>query len=253
MHMEVRTARPALAVVLLIVLVGALLLGGGAVPARAAKGESKVTRVRLGSAADVRPALRGPSLFLQGNGAPNTAAFQAHIDQVGAAPLDIVVLSASFASSGSLTAECDALIRLSNVNSCETVTITAAKGANDAGATGAVSSAEIVYFSGGDQCNYVGWRDEPDTAFNSVEVELAFAFGRAFWGQGYATEACRAMIAYAFGALRLQRLVGGAHRPNERSVNLQRRLGYRVEDNLLSPGYVTILDNTGGHTPPPQP
>ncbi|HEU4325148.1 MAG TPA: GNAT family N-acetyltransferase [Roseiflexaceae bacterium] len=100
---------------------------------------------------------------------------------------------------------------------------------------------------------YYRWRGEADQPFNSVEVELAFAFGRRFWGQGYATEACRAMIAYAFGALRLRRLVGGAHRPNERSVNLQRRLGYRVEDNLLGTGYVTILDNTGDYTPPPQP
>ncbi|HEU4325150.1 MAG TPA: hypothetical protein VFS21_18560 [Roseiflexaceae bacterium] len=174
MHRDVRAVRPALAAVLLIALVGALL-GGGAAPAQAAKGDSKVTRVRLGSAADVRPALRGPSLFLQGNGAPNTTAFQAHINQVAAAPLDIVVLSASFPSSGSQTPECDALIRLSNINSCETVTITAARGANDAGATGAVNNAEIVYFSGGDQCNYVGWRGS--SVYNAVKGVAARSGG----------------------------------------------------------------------------
>ena len=40
------------------------------------------------------------------------------------------------------------------------------------------------------------------------------------------------MIGYAFGELRLRRLVGGAHWDNACSQNLQRRLGFRVEPNL---------------------
>ena len=102
------------------------------------------------------------------------------------------------------------------------------------------------------------WSDEPDPPFNLLEVELAFAFGRRYWGKGFAFEACQAMIQYAFVDLRLKRLVGGAMTPNLRSVNLQRRLGYRVEKNLVPPptddprwsdsGWVTILDNTLLHT-----
>ena len=38
---------------------------------------------------------------------------------------------------------------------------------------------------------------------------------------------------------------------NLRSVNFQRRLGYRVETNLAEPGYVTILDNDRGGLPSP--
>ncbi|GAB4200098.1 MAG: hypothetical protein OHK0022_20900 [Roseiflexaceae bacterium] len=174
MHGDVRATRPLFAG-LLIALVGALLFGSGAAPVEAGKGGGSVSRVRLGSAADVKPALRGPSLFLQGNGAPNTTAFQSHINHVAAAPLDIVVLAASFPSSGSRTPECDALLRLSNVNSCETITITAASGANDAGATTAVNNAEIVYFSGGDQCNYVGWRGS--TVYNAVKGVVARSGG----------------------------------------------------------------------------
>lgn len=89
------------------------------------------------------------------------------------------------------------------------------------------------------------WSEEPDPRYNQVEVELSFAFGQRHWGNGYAGEACRAMIRYAFEELRLRRLVGGAALENERSVNLQRRLGYRVERNLHPqwPGYVTILEN----------
>lgn len=93
--------------------------------------------------------------------------------------------------------------------------------------------------------SFARWKDEPDPPFNPLEVELAFAFGRPFWGQGYASEACHAVIRYAFDDLRLRRLVGGAHPENERSINFQRRLGFRVEPciNPASPGFVTILDN----------
>ena len=93
--------------------------------------------------------------------------------------------------------------------------------------------------------SFARWKDEPDPPFNPLEVELAFAFGRRFWGQGYALEACQAVIRYAFHDLRLRRLVAGALLANERSVNFQRRLGFRVElsINPASPGYVTILDN----------
>jgi RimJ/RimL family protein N-acetyltransferase len=95
------------------------------------------------------------------------------------------------------------------------------------------------------------WSDEADPPFNSLEVELAFAFGRRYWGKGYAYEACQVMVRYAFVDLRLRRLVGAAMSENLRSVNLQRRLGYRVERNLAptddprwsDSGWVTILDN----------
>jgi ribosomal-protein-alanine N-acetyltransferase len=93
--------------------------------------------------------------------------------------------------------------------------------------------------------SYARWKDEPNPPFNPLEVELAFAFGRRYWGQGYAFEACQTVIHYAFDDLRLKRLVGGAALENERSVNFQRRLGFRVELSINpdSPGYVTILDN----------
>ena len=90
------------------------------------------------------------------------------------------------------------------------------------------------------------WSAEPSPIYNSIEVELAFAFGRRFWGQGYAFEACTALINYAFNDLRLRRLFGGFHGNNTRSRNLHQRLGYTIEPNLY-PGeelhYVAILNN----------
>ena len=63
-------------------------------------------------------------------------------------------------------------------------------------------------------------------------MELAFAFGRRFWGKGYAFEACTALIHYAFNDLRLRRLLGGFVGPNLRSRNLHQHLGYSIEPNL---------------------
>lgn len=73
------------------------------------------------------------------------------------------------------------------------------------------------------------------------EVELAFAFGKRFWGQGYAAEACRELIRYAFRELRLERLLGGADIHNLRSIRLHERLGYRLYYHAES--VTAVLDN----------
>lgn len=98
---------------------------------------------------------------------------------------------------------------------------------------------------------YSRFPDQPSPSYNEVEVELSFAFGKRYWGKGYASEASRAMIRYAFDELNLPRLVGGADLENERSRKLQERLGYQVELNVHPdyPGYATILDNDRANGP----
>lgn len=84
----------------------------------------------------------------------------------------------------------------------------------------------------------------PTSPFGTIEVELAFAFGKAYWGQGYAYEACLPMIDYAFLDLKLPRLVGGAMAANERSQKLHRRLGYTLAPDPVEPDFVTaVLEN----------
>lgn len=87
------------------------------------------------------------------------------------------------------------------------------------------------------------FKEDPNPRYNDVEVELSFAFGRAYWGKGYAAEACKPVIEYAFRELKIPRLVGGASYENPRSARLQERLGFRVEDDAHNGGYVTILEN----------
>jgi RimJ/RimL family protein N-acetyltransferase len=77
--------------------------------------------------------------------------------------------------------------------------------------------------------SFARWNAEPSPDYNTIEVELAFAFGRRFLGQGYVYVARTALIYYAFGDLRLRRLVGNFRGPNIRSRNLHHRLGYHNE------------------------
>jgi RimJ/RimL family protein N-acetyltransferase len=98
-------------------------------------------------------------------------------------------------------------------------------------------------------------KDEPSLPVNNIEVELAFAFGKAFWGQNYAYEAWQPLIDYAFNELKIPRLLGGAKQANERSVRLQRRLGFDIypnggPDNPGKSGWVSVLNNPWIDIPP---
>jgi [ribosomal protein S5]-alanine N-acetyltransferase len=56
--------------------------------------------------------------------------------------------------------------------------------------------------------------------------EIGFQFLPAFWGAGYASEAARAVIAYAFDVLDVTALFAGHHPQNDASRALLARLGF---------------------------
>ena len=58
------------------------------------------------------------------------------------------------------------------------------------------------------------------------DIELGYRFRSAAWGHGYAFEASRALIPYAFEALAPPQLVAVIHPENERSLRLIARLGF---------------------------
>ena len=62
---------------------------------------------------------------------------------------------------------------------------------------------------------------------------------------GYATEACQPIIQYAFTELKLKRIVNSVLQKNSNSINLMKRLGFRIETNLHpeDAGVVGILEN----------
>ena len=67
----------------------------------------------------------------------------------------------------------------------------------------------------------------------SPEFGLFYAFSPVFQRQGYATEAARALIDYAFGQLNLRRVVAMTTYDNVASMGVMRKLGMRIEKNPL--------------------
>jgi RimJ/RimL family protein N-acetyltransferase len=58
--------------------------------------------------------------------------------------------------------------------------------------------------------------------------EIGWTFARAHWGQGYASEAARRALAYAFEDLRRDRVISLIRPGNERSIRVAEKLGERL-------------------------
>lgn len=61
------------------------------------------------------------------------------------------------------------------------------------------------------------------------DVSLGYALGARWWGRGYATEASRAVIGEAFGALGMDRLVAITREANLGSRHVLEKLGFVME------------------------
>lgn len=127
---------------------------------------AKVTRYLTGNAADVAPVLVGPAQDLGGGGTDVDAALQSMIDQVRgctscSTKVDVVVLRATGSNGYN-----DYIFAMNGVDSVETLVITKRADANTAAVETTVRNAEVVFFAGGDQCDYV-------TLFKGTLVETA--------------------------------------------------------------------------------
>jgi cyanophycinase len=138
-----------------------LLVSTLAVPA-----EAKVTRYLTGNAGDVVVSLAGPAHDLGGGSTDVDAAIQWMIDQVRgctscSTKVDVVILRSSGSSGYN-----DYIYAMNGVDSVETLVITSARDSNTAAVEDTVRKAEVVFFAGGDQCNYVNY-------FKGTRVETA--------------------------------------------------------------------------------
>ncbi|MEF9673933.1 GNAT family N-acetyltransferase [Pseudomonas sp. PCH446] len=68
-------------------------------------------------------------------------------------------------------------------------------------------------------------------------IEIGWRLARDYWGQGYATEAARAALAFGFGELALEEIVSFTATTNERSQRVMQRLGmqHRVDEDFYHP------------------
>ena len=72
----------------------------------------------------------------------------------------------------------------------------------------------------------------------SARVELGYALGRAFWGQGFMREALTALLNRAFGSMGLRRIEAEVDPRNIASAALLTRLGF-AREGLLRKRWVT--------------
>src|SRR3954468_9161187 len=131
---------------LLFLLLAVLL----AIPAHA-----KITRYLTGNAADVVVSLAGPAHDFGGGGTDVDAAIQWIIDTVRgctscSTKIDVVILRSSGSNGYN-----DYIYAMNGVDSVETLVITRASDSNTAAVQATVRNAEVVFFAGGDQCDYV--------------------------------------------------------------------------------------------------
>jgi RimJ/RimL family protein N-acetyltransferase len=61
---------------------------------------------------------------------------------------------------------------------------------------------------------------------------LAYWVGRPYWGQGYATEAARRVVAFGFTDLQLHRIAASALHTNRASTRVMEKAGLRYEGTL---------------------
>ena len=73
-------------------------------------------------------------------------------------------------------------------------------------------------------------------------AEVGYDLARAFWGQGIGSEAVRAVLAFGFTELNLNRIEAATIADNHESVNLLKKLGFRLEG--LRRGYSWEEDGT---------
>jgi 8-oxo-dGTP diphosphatase len=62
---------------------------------------------------------------------------------------------------------------------------------------------------------------------NAGSGEFGYWVAKPLWGRGYATEALRAYVAYAFRELALERVIAGAMPSNTGSIRVQEKAGFR--------------------------
>jgi RimJ/RimL family protein N-acetyltransferase len=67
------------------------------------------------------------------------------------------------------------------------------------------------------------------------DFEIGWTLRSQYWGRGYATEAARACLPYAFEELGRQRIISLIAPENQRSIRVAERLGERLEGQATLP------------------
>ena len=88
------------------------------------------------------------------------------------------------------------------------------------------------------RCGFLVWDAETLTPTNEAEasgpteLEVGWALGRRYWGEGYATEAALAVRDHALGPMGRERLISFIRPENVRSRRVAEKLGMHHERDV---------------------
>jgi RimJ/RimL family protein N-acetyltransferase len=86
------------------------------------------------------------------------------------------------------------------------------------------------------RCGLLPW-----TIAGRFEVEVAYMLAKAYWGQGLATEAARAIVHHACARLGYARLICLIDPANQASIRVAERIGMHLEQALEDEGGPYLL------------
>jgi RimJ/RimL family protein N-acetyltransferase len=87
---------------------------------------------------------------------------------------------------------------------------------------------------------FIGWcglKFRPSTGL----IDLGYRFIPLFWGQGYATEAAKGTIQYAFNKLKIKSLTAAAEPANMASIHVLKHCGFKETGYGEVDGFPVIL------------
>ena len=101
-----------------------------------------------------------------------------------------------------------------------------------AGQIAAMADGHFLYWTVWRGQDAIGSVDLSNLDFIHHRGEIGFLFRRDQWGQGYGREAVGAVVAHAFGPLKLERLEARMLAENRRAKKLVQHLGFQPEGRL---------------------
>ncbi|MFZ2989649.1 hypothetical protein, partial [Ideonella sp.] len=215
-------------------LAGGLMLLGQAAMAAA----PSVSINRLGFTDDVQAPLQGPAFYLKGDGAPEAQSFGDFVSEISGVAIDVVVLGASYRD---WEGECRLINGLERVNSCTTIVIRDPQDVDDPEVLAAVKQAEVVYFRGGDQCNFMQWKSSAIMA--EVKALVQRGGGTGGGSAGLAIQGALAVYDGCRGSVNSTLALADPYRP---SVSLTERLfDWSALDATLTDSHFVKRDRMG--------
>ena len=81
------------------------------------------------------------------------------------------------------------------------------------------------------RCGFIRWNID-----DALEIEVAYALAREYWGKRLATEAAQGLVRYGFRVLKAPRLISLIHPENNRSIHLAEKAGLKFEREVMVNG-----------------